>query len=105
MTLFLRSLILGYGAAVLAAMQLSEAGLAPWAAILVAWIGGNMLGLALTAAGAFLWPAMPARRSSFTATDAEFRLWDEDLARELIDADLRRDYAEPVTGQAARRAV
>ena len=107
MTLFLRALILGYGAAALAAIELSEAGLALWAAVLVAWIGGNALGLALAIAGAWLWPEAPARRSSFTVTEAEFQLWDEDLARELIDADLRRED-EPATatatGQGARLA-
>lgn len=91
MTLFLRALILGYGMAALAAIWLSASGIALWAALLGAWIGGNVLALACAAAGARLWPGKPARRSSFTVTRAELRLWNEDLTRELIDADLRRD--------------
>ena len=91
MTLFMHALILGYGVAALAALRLADAGLALWAVLLVAWIGGNALGLAFTWIGAWLWPAMPARRSSFTATAAEFGLWDEDLLLERINAGLRRD--------------
>ena len=91
MKLFLHSMILGYGTAALGALGLSEAGLALWAVLLVAWIGGNVLGLAFAAAGAALWPDKPGRRTSFTATEEEFRLWDADLTRELIDAEVRRD--------------
>lgn len=93
MTLFLRALILGYGTAVLAAWWLAADGMALWVAGLVAWIGGNLLALAFMATGAWLWPAKPARASSFTVTEAELRLWDADLARELIDAGLRHDRA------------
>jgi hypothetical protein len=89
MTIFLHALILGYGVAALGAIGLSDAGLSPWAAVLAAWIGGNVLALAFAAAGAMLWPEKPARRASFTATADEFRLWDEDLARDLIDAEVR----------------
>jgi hypothetical protein len=103
MTLFLRALILGYGTAVLAACWLAGSGMALWAATLVAWIGGNLLGLAFMATGAWLWPAKPARISSFTVNEAELRLWDEDLVRELIDADLRRDPAQ--ARPAGRRAT
>jgi hypothetical protein len=91
MTLFMHSLILGYGLAALGAIGLSDAGLALWATLLVAWIGGNVLCLAFAAAGAALWPDKPGRRASFTVTGEEFRLWDDDLTRELIDADRRRD--------------
>ena len=73
MTMFLHALILGYGVAALGAVGLSDAGLPLWAAILAAWIGGNVLGLAFAAAGALIWPDKPARRSSFTATEEEFR--------------------------------
>jgi hypothetical protein len=100
MTLFLRALILGYGTAVLAACWLVAAGTPLWAACLAAWIGGNLLALAFCAAGARRWPAKPARASSFTVSEAELRLWDEDLARELIAVDLRRDLAQ----RAARAA-
>ena len=100
MTLFLRALILGYGTAVLAACWFAGSGMALWAAILVAWIGGNLLGLAFMATGSWLWPVKPARVSSFTVTEAELRLWDEDMAGELIAADLRRDRAR---AQAARQ--
>jgi hypothetical protein len=86
-------LLFGLGVATSAAVILHASGVALWAAILAAWIGGNVLGLAFTAIGAMLWPAKPARRASFTATSAEFRLWDDDLNRELIVADLRRDEA------------
>jgi hypothetical protein len=101
MTLFLRAMFLGYVAAAGAAIWLSQSGMPVWAAILAAWIGGNVLGLAFTATGAWLWPDAPARRSSFTVTEAELRLWDEDLTLELIDADLRRDRA-PAVGQGGR---
>ncbi len=57
MTIFLRALILGYALAVVAAAWLAESGVALWAACLIAWIGGNVLGLAFTAIGAALWPA------------------------------------------------
>lgn len=93
MTLFLRSLILGYGVAMSAAIWLSGSGLAIWVLLLAAWIGGSVLGLAFTAIGAWLWPAMPTRRSSFTATEEEFRVWDNDLVRELTHASLMRDSA------------
>ncbi len=89
MTMFLHSLVLGFGVAALGAFGLSDAGLPLWAALLVAWIGGNALGLGFAALGATLWPDKPARRSSFTATEEEFRLWDDDLTRELINADVR----------------
>lgn len=101
MTLFVRALILGYGTAVLAAWWLAAAGMALWAAGLLAWIGGNLLALALMATGAWLWPVKRARVSSFTVTEAELGLWDEDLARELIDADLGRDRARAPAGQRA----
>jgi hypothetical protein len=91
MTLFLRTLLLGYGAAAAAAAWLSASGMTVSAAILFAWVGGNVLGLAFAAIGAALRPERPARRSSFTATEEEFLLWDEDLSLELIDADLRRE--------------
>lgn len=93
MTILLRALILGYGMAVLAASWLSESGMALWAASLVAWIGGNVLALAFAATAAMLWPEAPARRASFVASEAEFRLWDEDLARERLDAELMRGRA------------
>jgi hypothetical protein len=101
MTLFLRALILGYGTAILGAAWLAGAGLGLWAAGLVAWIGGNVLALAFTAIGAWAWPVKPARVASFTVGEAELRLWDEDLTRELIAADLRRDRAPaPASGNA-----
>jgi hypothetical protein len=90
MTMFFHSLVLGYGVAVLGAVRLSEAGLPLWAAILVAWIGGNVLCLAFAATGTSLWPATPARRSSFIPAPDEFRLWDDDLALDLIDLEVRR---------------
>jgi hypothetical protein len=105
MTLLFHSMVLGFGLAALGAAGLSDAGLPLWAAVLVAWIGGNLLGLGFAVAGAFLWPERPARRSSFTVTEEEFRLWDEDLTRDLIDADLRRDDAAvPAAGQGLRTA-
>jgi hypothetical protein len=97
MTLFLRALILGYGTAILGAAWLAGAGLGSWAAGLVAWIGGNVLALAFAAIGARLWPVKPARVASFTVSEAELRLWDNDLTRELIAADLRRDQAPAAT--------
>jgi hypothetical protein len=100
MTLFLRALFLGFGVATGAAFFLHSSGMALWAAVLIAWVGGNVLGLAFTAAGATLWPAKPARRASFTATADEFRLWDDDLACELIDAGLRHDEV-PAAAQGA----
>lgn len=105
MTLFLQSLVLGYGLAALGAFGLSDAGLPLWAAILVAWIGGNVLALGLAAGASFVWPEKPARRASFTATADEFRLWDDDLSRELVDADLRQDDgAAPVAVPGLRAA-
>jgi hypothetical protein len=101
MTLFLRALLLGYIAAAIVAIWLSASGVALWGVLLVGWIGGNVLGLAGAAICAALWPDAPARRSSFTMTDAELRLWDEDLACELIDAGLRRNVA--ATGQDLRK--
>jgi hypothetical protein len=103
MTMLLHALILGYGVAALGAVGLSDAGLPLWATVLAAWIGGNVLALAFAAAGAVIWPDKPARRASFTATEEEFRLWDDDLTRDLIDADVRRDAvpgapAAPETG-------
>lgn len=97
MTMFLHALILGYSVAALGAVGLSDADLSLWAALLIAWIGGNVLGLAFAAIGATIWPDKPARRASFTATEEELRLWDDDLARDLIHADLVRD---PATGRA-----
>jgi hypothetical protein len=110
MTLFLRALFLGFGVATCAAIFLHASGMALWAAVLAVWIGGNVLVLAFTAIGAALWPAKPAKRSSFTATAAELRLWDDDLTRELIDADLRRHEApasasRPAAGQALQAAI
>jgi hypothetical protein len=104
MTMFLHALILGYGVAALGAFGLSDAGLPLWAALLAAWIGGNVLGLAFAAIGAVIWPEKPAGRSSFTVTDAEFRLWDDDLARDLLDAEVMRDAA-PTASQAAGPAA
>jgi hypothetical protein len=100
MTLFLQALVLGYGTAALAALGLSGAGLPLWAGILVVWIGGNVLGLGFALAGAALWPNKPERRASFTATEEEFRLWDEDLTWELVDAELRLD-GTPASGSAS----
>ena len=105
MALFLRALILGYSTAMLVACWLAAAGMALWAAGLVAWIGGNVLALAFTAIGSRLWPVKPARASSFTVTEAELRLWDEDLTRELIAADLRRDLARARTVAEEPRAT
>ncbi len=94
MKLFLHSMILGYGTATLGALGLSETGLPLWGGLLVAWLGGNVLGLGFALAGAALWPEKPVWRSaSFTATEEEFRVWDEDLTCEQADADLRRDDA------------
>ncbi len=94
MKLFLHSMILGYGTAALGALGLSETGLALWAVVLVAWVGGNVLGLGFAMAGAALWPYKPVRQeASFTATEEEIRLWDQDLTWELIDAELRLDDA------------
>ena len=93
MTLLLHSLVLGYGLAALGAFGLSDAGLPLWATVLVAWAGGNVLGLGFAVVGSFIWPDKPARRSSFTATADEIRLWDDDLTRELIHAEVRRDEA------------
>jgi hypothetical protein len=101
MTLLLRALVIGHVAAAGAAIWLSASGVALWAVLLAGWIGGNLLGLGFAAAGAWLWPAAPARRSSFTATEAEFRLWDEDLVLERIDADLRHDPAAAAAPAAA----
>ena len=85
MTMFFHSLIFGYGVAALGALGLSELDFTLWIVIPAAWIGGNVLGLGLAAIGASLWPEKPARRTSSVASPDEFRLWDEDLTRELID--------------------
>lgn len=105
MTMFLHALILGYGVAALGAVGLSEAGLALWAVLLVAWIGANVLALGFAAIGAAIWPDKPARRSSFTATEEELVLWDEDLTRELIDADFRCENASGAAPTAAQAAA
>jgi hypothetical protein len=104
MTIFLRALILGYATAALVASSLAGSGMSIWAAVLVVWIGGNVLALAFAAIAARLWPAMPAARSSFTVTDAEFRLWDDDLVLEMIDADLQRNRA-PASARAAGQGL
>ncbi len=97
MKLFIQAMILGYGTAALGALGLSEAGLALWAVVLVAWVGGNVLGLGFAMAGAAIRPDKPVRHgANFTATEEEFRLWDQDLTWEQIDAELRRDEGQAV---------
>ena len=103
MTMFLHALILGYGVAALGAVGLSDAGAPLWAVLPLGWIGANVLALGFAAAGAAIRPDKPARRASFTAREDEFRLWDDDLARDLardlIDAEVRP--AKAVTAPAA----
>lgn len=89
MTLFMRSLFLGYSLAISAAIWLSASGISLWAAILVAWIGGNILGLSFAALGSWIAPDAAAEAT----TSSDYQLWDEDLAQELINADLFRDAA------------
>jgi hypothetical protein len=103
--MFLHALILGYGVAAIGAIGLSDAGLPLWASVLVAWIGGNVLGLAFAAAGAAIWPDKPVRPASFTATEEEFRLWDDDLARDLIDAEVRPAEADAVPATASETGL
>ena len=95
MTMFLHSLILGYGGAALGAICLSAAGVPLWAVLPLAWIGANLLALGFATTGAAIWPDKPARRASFTATEEEFRLWDDDLTRDLIDVEGRPAHAGP----------
>jgi hypothetical protein len=106
MTLFFRALILGYAVAVLAAAWLHASGMALWMACCIAWIGGNVLGLALAAVGAALWPATSDEAKRLAAIEAELRLWDADLARQAEDCEAMREHARArlsVPAQGRRR--
>lgn len=103
MTLLFRALILGYAVAFLAAAWLHAFGMALWMVCCIAWIGGNVLGLAFTAVGAVLRPALPERGGTAAAIEAELRLWEVYLSPKRVERGTRPELARAADGRVGAR--
>jgi hypothetical protein len=101
MTLFFRALILGYAIAVIAAAWLHASGVALWVVCCIAWIGGNVLGLVLTALGAAVRPAAP--EGGEAAIKAELRAWEACLSPKHVGCEPRPGSTRSADGAVRER--
>jgi hypothetical protein len=99
--ILLRTLILGYGAASIAAATLAAAGGGLLGPMLVVWIGGAAVTLAFAAAAAeradlSAAPAAPvARDSTPSDLDHDLARWRQDQAEEMAALSRPRDAGAP----------